>query len=493
MIPVASLVWVLIFAVRAANNGRNPSPRKPAHETLDVVTLLVFLGQVGLLLVLLGFVGWGWPQFLITSWAITSWPQWAAWRLCQPRALRRLGVLMVASAPRGRVAREGRRRLFEWSLGGGDGAPPELPATLRQPAAADTALVSADAWTTCAAALRAEAHGDTALADRLARGLAHLPDKLRVPRLVSRIGFELLALAASRRGDWPAVLQRASLGRGRGCRFFRLLARAHTKKDVPAAWLWIAWAAAPRRREMREAVKTALHASADAGAAVDGLRARSPWSFHLRALERAALNERIERRSLMHVARLWDGPLSTRAQAHLSARALELGVVDPEGAVRAIYAEVLEDLNALASVAVGPWPPRDGALSDSLSGVLLAEAENRLYADLEPWTEPYRGTQETTIHYPLAEWNRWLTFQEGIDRVEEALGEDGLTTCWYSGVRLAAWNWPCRLMNLHQERAAWICHVMFQRTAELAERVGDEEAAKVNRENAAAAFGLIAR
>ncbi len=493
MIPIAPLVWVLIFALRAMNSGRPPSSRRSAFETVDVVTWLVFMGQAGLLSVLLALIGWGWWQFLIASWAVVVLPQWAAWRIAQPRRLRRIGLLMVAFAPRGRVAREGRRRLYEWSLGAGDSAVPEFPVTPPRPSTADTELAPADEWTTCAAALRAEARGDTALAERLVRGLTQLPDKLHAPRLVSRIGFELLAFAAFRRGDWPAVLQRASLGRGRGCQFFRLLARAHLIRDVPAPWLWLAWAAAPRRRQMRDVVKAALARPVRAGAPVDAPPARSPWNFHLRALKRAASGERIERRSLMHLARLWDGPLSTRGQAHLRARALELGVVDPEAAVRGLHAEVLEDLNALASVAVGPWPPEDGALAESVSGVLLAEAENRLYADLEPWTEPYRGAGETTIHHPLEEWDRWLTFQEGIDRIEEALGEEALATCWYGGVRLAAWNWPCRLLNLHQERAAWVCHAMFQRTAELAERVGDEEAAKVNRENAATAFRLILR
>jgi hypothetical protein len=495
MIPLGPIIWVAIFALRAMSRDRDQRAGKPAPEVLDGVMFLVILCQVGAVLVVLAFVGWGWPQVLFASWAVAVWPQWVAWRLCQPRGLRRLGVLLVATAPRGAVARAGRRRLFEWSLGEGhaDEGPPELPATLGRTSSSDSALVTADAWTTCAAALRAEARGDAPLADRLARGLTHLPAKPRVPPLVARVGFELLAFAAFQRDDWPAVLQRASLGRGRGCRFLRLLARAHLRRDVPAAWLWLAWLAAPRRRRMQAAVKIALAPPTDRGAPVDAPPARSPWAFHVRALGRAAAGERIERRKLLHLARLWDGPLGAGGLARLRARALELGVVDPETAVQAVRTELLEDLDALASVAVGPWPPGADDLSGSVSGVMLGAAENRLYADLEPWVEPYRLAQEVEIRYPLVEWERWLSFQEDLGRVEEALGEGRLATCWYGGVRLAAWNWPCRILDLHQERAAWICHVMFQRTVELAELVGDEEAARVNRENAATALGMIPR
>jgi hypothetical protein len=327
----------------------------------------------------------------------------------------------------------------------------------------------------------------------LARGLTNLPAKPRLPHLVARVGFDLLAFAAYRRRDWPAVLQRASLGRGRGCRFLRLLARAHLRGDVPAAWLWLAWSVAPRRLRMWAAVKAALAPTTDRGVSRDAPPAHSPWGFHVRSLNRVANGERIERRFLLHLARLWDGPLDAGGLARLRARALELGVVDPETAVQAVRTELLEDLDALASVAVGQWPPGSSALSGSVSTAMLGEAEGRLHGDLEPWTKPYRGQQEVEIRYPLAEWERWLTFQEDIGRIEEALGEDTLATCWYGGVRLAAWNWPCRLLDLHQERAAWICHVMFQRTVELAERVGDEEAARVNRANAATALGMIPR
>lgn len=491
MIPLFPLVWLGIFVVRALNGNRSQATPGPAREGIDLPMLLVLSGQVGMVVTLLILVGWGWLQFVLAAWAVIVFPQWAAWRVCQPRAFRRAGLVLIACAPRRASARAGRRRLFDWSLGGsGAGLALDLPAMLRPPTA-DTALVGADGWTTCAAGLKAEAAGDTAQADRLSRGLAGLPDKPRVPRLASRIGFELLAFAAFRRRDWPAVLQRASLGRGRGCRFLRLLARAHVTGDVPAAWLWLAWGMAPRRRRMRSEVKDALAPSSHAGAPSDVLPARSPWGFHLRALKRAAAHDPIQRKYVLHLARLWDGPLGAEGRARLRARALELGVADPEAAARAIHTDVLEDLNALASVAVGQWPLESGTGPGNLSAEMVREARNRLYADLEQWIGAYRGGDKTEIEYPLAEWDRWLAFREGIDRIEEALGADALTTCWYGGARLAAWNWPCRLLNLHQQRAAWICHLMFLWTAGMAERLGDDEAATVNRKNATVALGLV--
>jgi hypothetical protein len=485
------LVWVGIFLVRALDARRSQPTPGPTREDVDLPMLLVLAAQVGIAVVILTLVGWGWMQLVLALWAVGVFPQWAAWRICQPRALRRLGFVLIASTPRRASAREGRRRLFDWSLGGGEaGGAPDLPPMLR-PYTADTALVEADGWTTCAAALKAEAVGDTMQADRLSRGLADLPDKPRLPRLVSRIGFDLLAFAALRRRDWPAVLQRASLGRGRGCRFLRLLARAHVKGDVPAPWLWLAWSMAPRRRRMLSEVRDALAPSSDATPLGDRFQARTPWGFHLRALKRAVADEPIERRYVLRLARLWDGPLGGEARARLRARALELGVADPEAAARAIYAGVLEDLNALASVAVGPWPTAGG--EGNVSTDMVREAENRLFADLEQWIEPYRSGGETEIGYPLAEWDRWLAFREGIDRVEEALGETALTTCWHGGVRLAAWNWPCRLLSLHEQRAAWVCHLMFLWTARMAERMGDAEAATVNLKNATVALGMVVR
>jgi hypothetical protein len=403
--------------------------------------------------------------------------------VCQPLGLRRTGMVLlylVMAYPRGRA---GRQRLLRWGLGDG-------PADAVPRPGKPSPVIPVDGWTACAAALKAEADRDPAQADRLVRGLLHLPPASKVPRTVSRIGFDILALAAARRRDWPAVLQRASLGRGRGCRFQRLVARAHLTGDVPAPWLWIAWLLAPRRREgfalAREAARsrgTALEPRAEEVAS-------TPWVLHLRLLDRSARGEGIPRAAVFALATAWEGPLGPAGQQGLHARARELGAIDPTDAAGAIAGAVLDDLEALAGVAEGPWP----SCADDHGGLpqrLVSAAEDRLHAALEPWVAPYRNGDKTDIAHPLEEWARWLALRAALDRLEDALGRDGLVTAWYGGLRLAAWNWPCRLLETHQEGAAWSCHVMFQWTATLAERVGDEEAAQVNRKNTEAAANLL--
>ena len=70
-----------------------------------------------------------------------------------------------------------------------------------------------------------------------------------------------------------------------------------------------------------------------------------------------------------------------------------------------------------------------------------------------------------------------------VDRVERHLGLAGLQTAWYNGLRLAAWNWPCRLGERHGIDMVWACYLQHRWVAELAARVGDEDAATTNRAN----------
>jgi hypothetical protein len=475
----ALIFWALVFAARLIR-GRSGggAPPRGLGETFDGLSVLAAFAQgIGVLLAL-NVLGTSTAAVLASSWLVLVFPRWAAWRVCQPLGLRRTGLFLLVWVAAGPVARAGRRRLLEWSLGAG------LPVP-------GTPAVPADGWTACAAALRAEALGDAAGADALVRGLADLPREARLPGTVMRVGAELLAEAALRRGDMEAVLLRASLGRGRGCRFLRLLARAHLAADVGARWLWVAWALAPRRRLHKALVARAPLRPAPAAAA-ETRGGLSAWRLHLRLMDRAARGERIDRALVLRLAAVWDAPLGAAGLARLRARALELGVIDPESACRAVNAAVLADLEALAAVAEGAWP-LEAVHGDGLPGILVAGAENRLYADLDPWVEPYRNGEKTEVRDPLEEWRRWLAFKGALDRLQDALGEEAVATSWHAGVRLAAWNWPCRLLDLYQEKAAWACRVMFEWTVALAERVGDEEAVTVNRENAAVAARLMPR
>jgi hypothetical protein len=85
---------------------------------------------------------------------------------------------------------------------------------------------------------------------------------------------------------------------------------------------------------------------------------------------------------------------------------------------------------------------------------------------------------------PLEEWEDWLRFRQLIERLEALAGAEALQTAWHDGVQFAAWNWPFELEKAHGSRATWMCHVMYVWVADMAEKVGDEEAARVNRNNA---------
>ena len=489
----AILIWIVIFGLRAMNSGKTPPEGKaPAGQAVEGATVALFFFHLGLVGILLAFVSAGWPQLALYAWLVLAFPSWAVWRVCQPLRWRRLGLALLLLVYGRSQTRAGRRRLFEWSLGGGpetDSPEADLPATMRsRRSPRESRLVPADGWTTCAEVLKAEATGAIEDAERLVSGLLELPARTRMPRTVARIGFGLLAEAALRRGDMESVMRRASLGSGRDCRFYRLLARAQIAGDAPEPLLWIAWALSPRRIRNFRLLRQA-RSSAAAMAPPTALNSGSPWAAHLQLLERAARGDRYDRHAVLGLAAVWEGHLDAGAEAHLRARALELGVIDAEAACRAVQEQVFADLEALAGQAEGPWPVGEWG---GLGGQLLARAEDRLYGELEPWVEPYRQGHKTEVAYPLVEWDRWVSFQAALRRLEEAFGEEAVATAWHGGLRLAAWNWPCRLLALHQERAAWACHAMFEWTAAMAERFGDEEAARVNHENAAVAARQIA-
>jgi hypothetical protein len=489
----AILFWIAIFAWRAMSGRKEPAGQTtPSPQDVDGRSIGVVVLQLVMVGGLLGFLSAGWVQLVLYTWFVFAFPSWAAWQVCRPLGLRRTGLAMLLLVHGRAQTRSGRRRLFDSSLGveaEPESPDVELPVTMRhRRSPRESPLLPADGWTTCAAVLRAENTGSLEEAERLVGGLLELPAQPRLPRAVTRIGFALLAEASLRRDDMAAVLRRASLGSGRGCRFYRLLARAHLTHDTPTRLLWLAWALAPRRtRNLRYVIA----AQTPPGTGVDHVTAppRSPWAAHLRLLERASKGESYDRRLVVRLAGVWGGRLDAAAQAHLRARALELGVIDTDAACRAVEEQVFADLEALSGPADGPWP--SAADAGTLGGRLRSNAEDRLYAELEPWVEQYREDRKAEIAYPLVEWDRWVSFQAALRRLEEAFGEDAVATAWHGGLRLAAWNWPCRLLALHQDRAAWACYTMFEWTAAMAERFGDEEAARVNRENAAVAARQI--
>ena len=490
-------LWLLIFlgralAGRVGGGGKAAAPAASGSTNIDAYLIGLTVTQLFAVIFLAAPLGGGGRGALLAALLVLAFPHWAAWRICQPLGLRAagLGLLYLVWAPP--VSREGRRQLFAWSLPGKELPNGALRPNIRWSTLPKEKVVPATAWTACGAALRAEVEGEAAQADRLVRGLLDLPARPRLPATVARLGLERLAFAALRRRDWPAVMSRASCGRGRGCRFLRLLARARLRGDVAAPWLWFAWLCAPQRMQTLPFLRETLAAGRSRPRPLPAPADPSPWATHVRLLDAGARGARVERADVLALAARWDAPLDPGACARLTARALELGVADPAAAAGAVRAGVLADLESLAAAAEGSWPEELGDDSwDGLPGLLYASAEDRLHDELDEWVRAYRNGEPTSMSEPLVEWDRWLAFRSVVERLEEAFGGGAVASAWYGGLRLAAWNWPCRVLEAHQAAGAWIAHVMFGWTVAMAERFDDEEAASVNRRNVAAAASKL--
>jgi hypothetical protein len=354
-----------------------------------------------------------------------------------------------------------------------------LRAILGLPLAWTKSPLAALPWTTCAAALQAEAQGDGARAERLLRGLLEHPGRRPLPRPVAVYGVEALAEAAAARGDWPAVGRRCALGRGRGVRLLRLLARARTGGGVAPPLLVVAWLLAPRRRARFPLVRTVAHARPEPGevAGEPALSPRAPWSAQLRLLAHAARGGDVSMAAMVRLARHWERRFRGLDEARLRARALELGSRNSAAAVQALRERVVAELEALAWAA-------PGALPAGSRGALAAEVFRRVRDRVFDSLRPYQARViKGEVGPPLEEWAAWLAYREAVERVRATAGPDGWRTAWYASVRTTAWNWPVQLYNAHRAAAAWACVPMFAWVAEAAEALDDAEAVATNRRN----------
>jgi hypothetical protein len=188
------------------------------------------------------------------------------------------------------------------------------------------------------------------------------------------------------------------------------------------------------------------------------------------------------------LARAWEAQLSPEREARFLARGLELGSRDPAGAWRELRSSLAGELLALASGAEGPLAALD---APGLPAELRERLRARLHGELEEDTHGWNRGRPRELGHPGPEYERWLAFRERVDRLEAAGGLEELRTAWFGGLRLCAWNWPCHLLDLWQGRMAWACVTMFTWTADLAQRLGDEEAERVNRKNVGAARSLL--
>ncbi len=472
MIPAG----IIGAAIAAALRKRKAPPTAQNRSELDGVAAVKAAFYA--LAIMLG-LAWTRPGFFLledsrggfrvltlgafAGWCATIAPHWFAWRVCRPLGLRRVGDLALRLAAHAYPGqKQGRRRLFAVALGA-------TPPRLKTPP-------GVDAWTACTAVLEAEKRGDAAAAALFADGLLAVAPERTLSRGVRRIGADLVARAAAARGDWPEAARRASLGRGRGARFLRLLARRHLRGDVPRALLWSAWLLAPERRAnlrlLEAASPAAIEPRAPAGA---------PHRIHLELLRRAARGEEIRLRDVVALAAAWGDALAPTRAAAFRARALELGSRRSLETFEELRRSILADLVAVARRARGPWPASELAgLAPELRDALHDDAFETIVAI----AGPRRGARSAVGADPLEEWRLWLVFRDANERLATRFGEEALRQAWYATAQLAAWNWPCRLLEVHGKTSAWACHVMFRWTTEMAERCGDEEAARVNAKNA---------
>lgn len=477
MIPVGAIAALLVFALRqrgaASGTPATLSANLKAVDPTLILQSLFFLGTLNALSILIAtLVGSLATGYLVGLWATAIAMPWLAWRVCYPLGLRRTGWLLLWLTPqRSTLEAAGRRRLLAVALG----------EPLRT--AARKKVLPVNGWTACAAVVEAERNENLQEASAWVDGLLALPLDRALSRGVRRYGIEVIAGAACRREDWREVARRASLGRGRGVRFLRLVSRAHLKGDVPRGLLWSAWAMAPRRTSSYRTLLAALQAQRSAkptSVAASGDSAPGPWRRHLDLLERGARGEEIALAALIDAAGAWDAAVSPAGTARFTARGLELGSTRSRETFETLRESILLDLAALARGARGVWP------SAAVSGV-AAELRERLrdqtFGAVERIAQTRRIKRLDQLGDPLDEWRLWLRFRAAAESLAARFGEQALRTAWYGGAQLAAWNWPCHLLERHGERAAWACHVMFRWTVEMAERCEDAEAARVNRKN----------
>jgi hypothetical protein len=472
VVPVGAIAALIVSAMRASHRkGSLPAARVPA-TSIHGPGVLKSLGLAIAWAIVLAIVPITVPLwFLLLSclWLATMGLHWIAWGVCYPWRLWRAGRAVLWLAPHTYKNHEV-GRLALWSAARGE----------------SVATGAIDGWMACAAVLEAERSRRFDEARALVDALLAVSLGEVLPSSVRVRGIVPIAQAAADRGDWPEALRRASLGRGRAARFLRLAARAHVVGDVRSSWLWAAWGLAPARVERYAMLRTALQAQLPTTrpavptpvAAADG-----PWTCHVRGLGRAASGDEMSLADVIALARLWEAPLAPAGEALFRARSLELGSMRSQETFRTLQASLATELAVMARGARGVWPAElDGepAMVLDLYGRLADESFEAV--DVLARTRRHKKLED--LGPPLDEWRRWSRFRAAVEALAIRFGEDELKTAWYGGAQLAAWNWPCHLLEKYGEKAAWACHVMFRWTTEMAERCGDDEAATVNRRNA---------
>lgn len=472
MIPVGLIAGLLVYAIQSRRKATGTATAASSDGTGVLYAIVITVGFFVLFPLIATATGSPGIGAAAALWGVTVGGHFTAWRICRPLRLRFLGRLFLRLGPHSTAGKmHGRLLVYDAAFGHG-----KL-----------SLVAQADPWSTCASALYAEQAGNPREASRWIDGLLAVPLGPSLPGSLRRHGGELLAEAAAARGDWAETARRASFGRGRGARFWRLVARAHLQGDVSPAVLCCAFLLAPQRKSRRRWLEAALarprQGPAEPFGPVDGRG--GPWKRHLQRLQEAAQGKQPSLPAVLEVARLWDEALAPAGAAQFQARGLELGNARPAQTFSRLRDEIVADLTTLARGTRGSWPegPRHG---------LVAELYLRLHDEgaeaIDAIARTRRADKRGDLGYALDEWRLWLRFRAATEELASRFGESALRNAWYGGAQLAAWNWPCHLLDLHGKKSAWACHVMFRWATEIAERCGDDEAARVNRKNSAVAL-----
>ena len=423
-------------------------------------------------------------------------PPWLAWRV-----LRHLGHALPAriifwfTPGEGKSDLIGFARLVEASGGHDLTATKPPPSTLRKRLRVFFMLGEQelqgdlDAWAVAAHALYAEISGDPQKAGHYIHSFNLLARSSQAPRLVRIFAFEQFALHAAKRGAWGTVANYAAFGAGRSMPLLRLLAKGHITGTCNWALLALYWIIAPCRLATFPYLRSLLspQRSSDAQAATP-----SDETFqvaHLRLLSDAAEGRPIELVQVLRLAAAWQSALTSESSAAILARGMEVGARDSRGVADAIPEELLAEMEELVAVATGGLP-EDIFVNweewrETLVGTVVMRLRSRLFQKLEESSAKF--FDDDAEHAPplLQCWDTWLAMHDATERLGYLMGTEDVATAWYGGLQITAWNGACRVSNTYGSKGNWISYLMFSWVVRIADIVEDEEAARVNRNNAA--------
>lgn len=424
-------------------------------------------------------------------------PPWLAWRVCRP-----LNLFFLSRFCYWFTLGAKKRELEQFAallnaLRGVPPAPPPVGKTglkekmlrgllLKRP----PRLFIVDAGTVAALALAAEVRGDAGRAERLLQAFDLGPPGTTGPRMLRRFAFEELAWHSAQRGAWQSVLDRARRGCGRGMPLLKLLARNHLTGRVNGLVLGLAWSISPARRRALPFVWSAMRRrGAPPPKPAPSAPVASLRLTHLRLLHQAAEGLPVAMAEVFRLARRWDEEWTPHQEESLLRRGMELGARDVFGMTGKFRESVLEELEELAATADGAIPEEIGAEGEggecACATQLAVRLRNRLYEEVSRAQElcELEGNAQVSDAEILDLWERWLALHEAVTRFQRLLGTGELATLWHGGLRHTAWNGACRFFNACGDRIAWISILQFYWVIQLAERLGDEEALTVNRNN----------